>query len=80
MSENAMIIFQVKSRYIIQRIFSILNDKRKVLVTLYNQKLNNTINIDLDLIKKVSGIYKEAPINGKGKEYILNTNIKIYEG
>ena len=80
MSENAKIIFQVKSRYIMQIIFSNLNDRRKVLVTLYNQKLNNTMDIDLDLIKKLSGIYKEAPINGKGKEYILNTKIKIYEG
>ena len=80
MSENEKIIFLVKSRYIIQRIFSNLKDRRKVLITLYNQKTNDILNIDLDLIKKISGIYKEAPINGKGKEYILNTNIKIYEG
>ena len=80
MSKNLNIIFQVKSRYIIKKIFSNLNDRRKALVTLYNQKINDILNIDLDFIKKVSGIFKEAPINGKGKEYILGTNIKIYEG
>ena len=80
MSENLKIIFQVKSRYIIKKIFSLLIDRRKALITLYNQKINDILNIDLDFIKKVSGIYKEAPINGKGKEYILDTNIKIYEG
>ena len=28
----------------------------------------------------MSGIEKKAPINGKGKEYILNTNKIIFEG
>ena len=73
-------IFSIKSRYILKKVFSYLNDKRKSLISLFNLKLQDVINVDIELIKKVSGIYKDAPKNGKGKEYILDTKKLIFEG
>ena len=43
----------------------------------YNDK---NINNDIEDYKKTSGKYKIAEKNGKGEEYILNTNIMIFEG
>ena len=36
--------------------------------------------VSIDNYKKISGKYKKGEKNGKGTEYILNTNILIFEG
>ena len=80
MSDNGNILFRIKSRYIIKEIFSYLNIQTKSKISLFNNKLHDIMNIDIELIKKISGKYKIAPENGKGKEYILNTEKVIFEG
>ena len=47
---------------------------------IYNKKLQNKIGINFDDYKKESRKLKIGEKNGKGKEYILNTNILIFEG
>ena len=80
MSDNLNILFKIKSRYIIKKISFYLSDRKKSQISLLNNKLHDIMNIDIEFIKKVSGKYKKAPENGKGKEYILDTDKIIFEG
>ena len=47
---------------------------------LYNKELQNMYAIDIEDYKKIGGKYKTGEKNGKGKEYIINTNILLFEG
>ena len=80
MSNNEKILFRIKSRYIIKEISFYLSDRKKAEISLLNNKLHDIMNIDIELIKKLSGKCKIAPENGKGKEYILGTDKIIFEG
>ena len=42
--------------------------------------MQKSIGVDIEYYKKQSGKYKIGAKNGKGKEYILNTNKLIFEG
>ena len=70
MSDNGNILFRVKSRYIIKKIFTYITILGKARISLLNTKMHNLMNIDIEFIKKVSGKLKVAPENGRGKEYI----------
>ena len=70
----------IKSSYIIKGIFSYLDEKDKLNLIIYNKELQKMILVDIEDYKKISGKYKIGEKNGKGKEYILNTNILIFEG
>ena len=45
-----------------------------------NKQLQKIIGVDIEDYKEMSGKYKIAEKNGKGREYKLNTNILIFEG
>ena len=49
-------------------------------IILYNKSFQNKFGFDIEYIKKISGKYRIGEKNGKGKEYILNTNKVIFEG
>ena len=70
----------IKSFYILKEIFSFLNIKQKLDIIIYNKQLQEELGIDIEDYKKISGKYKIAEKNGNGSEYILNTNILIFEG
>ena len=70
----------IKSLYIIKIIFSFLYEKQKLYMILYSKELQKKLLINIEDYKKKSGKYKIGEKNGKGKEYILNTNILIFEG
>ena len=61
-------------------VFSFLNEKQKLNMIVYNKKLQKMLLNDNKNYKIISGKYKIGKKNGKVKEYILNTNILIYEG
>ena len=42
--------------------------------------MQNILLVDINYYKKISGRYKIGGKNGKGKEYILDTNRLIFEG
>ena len=46
---------------------------------MHNKLLQNMLGVDIEKYKKISDRYKIVEKNGKGKEYILNTNILIFE-
>ena len=70
----------IKSSYIIERIFSFLNEKEKLKMIIYNKELQKLCSICTEDYEKKSGKYRIGEKNGKGKEYIINTNILIFEG
>ena len=49
-------------------------------MVIYNKELQKKLLFNLEDYKRISGKNKIGDKNGKGKEYILNTNILIFEG
>ena len=70
---------KVKSIYISKKIFSIIDEKRKLEAIKYNKKLQNIMKISLLNYKFYSKKYIIIENNGFEKEYDYNDNL-IYEG
>ncbi len=70
----------VRAIFNIKIILSHLTIIKKLKMIYYNKQLQNKLGIDIDLYKKTSGRYKIGKKDGLGKEYILNTEILLYEG
>jgi len=70
----------IKSRYILQKIFSFLDKKEKLKIVIYNKNLQNKIEVNIDNYKKASGKYRKGKRNGKGKEYRIYSNKLLFEG
>jgi len=74
------LIKDIKSFYNLERIFSFLEKKPKLNMMIYNKKLQEMFSVKIEDYKIISGRYRIIEINGKGKEYILNTNNLLFEG
>ena len=70
----------VRSRYILKKIFSFLDEKKKLIVIKYNKLYIKTFGITIEQYKKLSGGIKIDGINGYGKEYELETLNLIFKG
>ena len=70
----------IKSLYIFKGIFLFVYEKQKLNLIIYNKKLQKLFEVDIEDYKKISGKYKIAEKNGKGREYLLETNKLIFEG
>ena len=70
----------IKSLDMLKEIFKFLPEKRKLNIINYNYHLQEKLNIKIEDYKRVSGIYIEGERNGKGKEYLISNNTKIFEG
>jgi len=70
---------EIKSSYIIKRIFLFLYENKKLKMISYNKELQKMLLIGIKDYKKISGKYRILEKNGKGKEYIINTNILIFK-
>ena len=79
-SKSKIDLRAVKSSYIKKRIFSFLYEKQKLKIIVYSKELQKICSINIDYYKKITGKYKIGGNNGKWKEYIINTNIMIFEG
>ena len=64
----------IKSSYIIERVFSFLNKKHKLNIIIFSKESQKMCLIDIEDYKNISGKYKIGEKNGKGQEYIINTN------
>ena len=73
-------IMDVKSKYIINIIFSFLNEKAKLNLIKYNKYFQKSFSIDIEYYKIISRRYIVKDLNGYAKEYLLNTNELIFEG
>ena len=70
----------VNSSYILQYIFSFLEETKKLYIIINNKAIQKRMEVDLDYYKKISGKYKEVGENGIGKLYRLDDNKLIFEG
>ena len=70
----------IKSSFIINIIFSFLCEKQLLNMIIYNKELQKMLQRDIENYKKISYKYKIGERNGKGQEYIKNTNKLIFEG
>ena len=70
----------IKSLYILKDCFSVLDEKRKLLLIKFNRRIQNKININLIHYKLFSGKYIIYEENGIMKEFNGYDNIMLYEG
>ena len=78
--KNKINIRDINSSFIIKYIFSFLPEKQKLNIIIYNKQLQNLILVKIKNYKKISGKYKIGEKNGKGKEYLIDSNKLIFEG
>ena len=79
--QKQLINFQdIKSTYIRNNILSFLSEKQKLIIIIYNKKLQKMLSIDIKDYKKNTNKYKIGEKNGKGKEFLIKTNKLIFEG
>ena len=73
-------IENIKSKHILEKIFSYINIKTKLSILIYNNSLKKKLSINIENYKKISGYYKIGGKNGNCKLYDLETNNLIFEG
>ena len=73
-------INKIKSVIIVKRVFSFLDEKTKLSLINHNKKIQKKLNIDIENFKKESQRYRIILENGKGQEFLINTNYLIFEG
>jgi len=69
----------LKSSYILKDIFSLLSEKKKLLIISYNKKYQAKLDIDIENFKKVCVKYIIREKNGNAKEYDKKDQL-IFEG
>jgi len=69
----------IESKFLIQYIFSFVNQGRKFKLVKYNKNLQNKLDINLIDYKNLIGKYIVYEENGKGKEYNWNGQLE-FEG
>ena len=79
-NNKCCVLKNLKSNYILKKIFLNLNERKKLLFTRYNKYYNKLLGIDIETFKKISGKIRIGAPNGFGKEYDLNTMDLIYKG
>ena len=74
------IIENIKSRYILSKIYDNLTTKKKFQIVKYNKRIQNRLNLDVKDYKEYSEIEIEIiPAKGKyGKFININENNKLY--
>ena len=70
----------IRSKYILNKIFSFLNEKRKLIMIKYDKLFNKFLGITIEQYKKISGRIKIDGINEYGKEYDLESMNLIFKG
>ena len=70
---------KIKSSFILQKIFSILNYNRKLNIIMNNKKIQRKLGINIIDIIRFSGRYKEEK-DGKTKEFSIDKDKLVFEG
>ena len=73
-------IREIKSSFIIKIIFSFLSEKQKLNIIMHNREIQNILSVNIENYIKIYGKYIVGGKNGKRKEYLLESNILIFEG
>ena len=78
--KNKINIRDINSSFIIKNIFSFVSEKQILNMIRYNKQLQILILVNIENFKKLNGKYKKGEKNGKGKEYLVESNKLILEG
>ena len=70
----------IKSSFILKKIFSFINEKKKLKIVIYNKEYKKSLDIDISNYKISSGKIKIKGINGYGKEIKLESMETIFKG
>ena len=70
----------IRSKYILKKILSFLDEKKKLIMIKYNKVFTKFLDITIEQYKKISGRLKINGINGYGKEYDLEKMNLIFKG
>ena len=73
------IIKFIKSKYIINNIFSYIYKNKKLELIKYNKKYQKIFKIDINYYKEISGKFIKGERNGEGKEYNEDNKL-LFEG
>ena len=73
-------IKNIKSKYILSYIFSFINKNKKLKLLFRNKKIQKIFDLTLDDYKKECRIYRIINDDGKGKEFLINSDILLFEG
>ena len=71
---------KIKSQNILKYIFSVLNQKKKLNMVIYNKKYQRILGFNINYYTLISGKEYIDLKKGKGKELKLNTNLTLFEG
>ena len=80
MEEGICKVDNIRSKYILKRIFVLLTNKKFLYLLRYNKVMQEKTEINIEDYKKEGNKIKIGSKNGYGKEYRLNTNILLFEG
>ena len=78
--KNWINIRDINSSFIKKNVFSFLSEKQLLNLIKYNKLIQNLLSVDITNYKKISFKYKIGEKNGKGKEYLIESNCLIFEG
>ena len=74
------IIFKIRSKVIMKKVFSLIIENHKLSLLTYNKKLQNKLFLDINNYKNISQKYQKVENNNeKIKQYILSTDILLKE-
>ena len=68
-------IKNIKSKYILSYIFSFINKNKKLKLLFRNKRIQKIFDLTLDDYKKECRIYRIINDDGKGKEFLINSDI-----
>ena len=77
---NTEALTNIKSAYLIEKVFSFLEENKKLQLMIHSKRYQTIFNINIDSYKKKSGRYKIDGINGLGKEFSLDNDNLVFEG
>ena len=73
-------LFNINSKYNLESIFSFIEFKKSLEIIIYNKKLQEKLNININYYKGISQKILKIDKNGIGTIYNLFTNEKYFEG
>ena len=73
-------LFDINSKYNLESIFSFIEFKKRLEIIIYNKKLQEKLNININYYKGISQKILKIDKNGIGTIYNLFTNEKYFEG
>ena len=74
------LINKINSYYITNHILNYIEEKKRLTLIKFNKNIQKNLGIEINYYKKISGKYIIFDENGKGKEYLIETNSLIFNG